>query len=27
VVTAITMVILVDAIFAIFTRQIGVPQL
>lgn len=27
VVTAITMVILVDAVFAIFTRQIGVPQL
>jgi phospholipid/cholesterol/gamma-HCH transport system permease protein len=27
VVTAITLVILVDAIFAIFTRQIGVPQL
>ena len=27
VVTAITTVILVDAIFAIFTRQIGVPQL
>lgn len=27
VVTAITMVILIDAIFAIFTRQLGVPQL
>lgn len=27
VVTAITVVILIDAIFAIFTRQIGVPQL
>jgi phospholipid/cholesterol/gamma-HCH transport system permease protein len=27
VVTAITTVILVDAIFAVFTRHIGVPQL
>ena len=27
VVTSITTVILVDAVFAIFTRQIGVPQL